>query len=410
MIAPHFIASSPAVQPNTGARHLGWIFAIAVLPGDCIPLSRDIHSPCRDRSRPGLKLRAACLHDAKSELTVEFEGIFMRGLFCRLWVAILLPVLLLAVASPPASAQDTPPSSGPQVTTLRTIDPHDFHESLIDRLSGGLTQQIPFRMVTDSQGRILVTDPFLSLVHVFDTKAAKRWQINGDHLQRMVFPTYIAVDADDNIYVSEPLRASVAVFRPDGHFLRTIGGDRLYTPFGLAIDQAARKLYVADHYRDEIQVYSLDGQLLQTIGSRGTGSGELMDPCDIALHQGVLFVLDKGNARFQFFDLVGNSKGTWNFGDKQSPVAFALDPAGNLFAVDTRSLGMLVLDPTGNLVSTFDPVRLYGQPRSSNYFPGVTSVTTSPDGSILALRPALTIDYLKLQMESPAPVDKSTTQ
>lgn len=331
------------------------------------------------------------------------------GFFCLLWDGILLPVLLASVACPATSAQDVPASTGPQVTTPRTLDPHDFHESLIDRLSGGLNQRIPFRMVTDSQERILVTDPFLSLVHVFDTKAGKRWQVNGDHLQRMIFPTYIAVDAEDNIYVSEPLRATVALFRPDGHFLRSIGGDRLYTPFGLAIDKAARKLYVADHYRDEIQVYSLDGQFLQAIGSRGTGSGELLDPCDVALHHSMLFVLDQGSARFQFFGLDGNPKGIWNFGDNQSPIAFALDSSGNLFAVDTRSLGMLVLDPAGNLVSTFDPVRLYGQPRSSNYFPSVTSVAARPDNAILALRPALTIDYVKLQSESPSPAERPTT-
>ncbi|HTP70146.1 MAG TPA: 6-bladed beta-propeller [Dongiaceae bacterium] len=335
----------------------------------------------------------------------------MRRIFRRLWMATILPGLLVPLSSPPVQGQSAPtgPTPAGQVTTLRTLDPHNLQQSRMDRLSGGLNQQIPFRMVTDSRERILVTDPFLSLVHVFDTKAGKRWQINGDHLQRMVFPTYIAVDAEDNIYISEPLRAKVTVFRPDGHFLRSIGSDHLFTPFGLAVDKSSRKLFVADHYRDEIQVYSLDGQFLQTIGSRGTAPGELLDPCDIALHHGVLFVLDRGNSRFQFFDLDGNSKGVWNFGDNQSPIAFAFDPAGNLFAVDTRSLGMLVLDPAGNLLSTFDPVRPYGQPRSTLYAPTVTSVAPSPDGSILALRPALTIDYLKLQSDVPAVADKPPT-
>ena len=311
---------------------------------------------------------------------------------------------------PSARAQEpVEPVAAPatQVTTVRTFDPQDFQLSRIDRLSGGLMQQIPFRMVTDSQGRILVTDPFLSLVHVFDTKAGKRWQINGDHLQRMIFPTYIAVDADDNIYVSEPLRSMVSVFRPDGHYLRTIGGPQLFIPFGLAIDKAARKLYVADHYQGVVHVYSLDGAYLQTIGARGTGTGELSDPCDIALHHGMLFVLDKGNARFQFFDLDGSSKGVWPFGDNRNPASFALDPAGNLYAIDMQSLGMLVLDPAGNPVGSFDIVRPYGQPRAADQNPSVTSLAPNTDGSMLALRPALTIDVLKLQPElSPAP-DKS---
>ena len=327
----------------------------------------------------------------------------------RVWCTVLLVPIVGALVSPACGQAPPEPSAAPtaQVTTVRTFDPHSFQESRIDRLSGGLTQQIPFRMVTDSQGRILVTDPFLSLVHVFDVKAGKRSQINGDHLQRMIFPTYIAVDADDNIYVSEPLRSMVNVFRPDGHYLRTIGGPQLYIPFGLAVDKVARRLYVADHYQDVVQVYSLEGQYLQTIGSRGTASGELLDPCDIALHHGMLFVLDKGNARFQFFDLDGNSKGAWPFGDNRSPASFALDPAGNLYAVDLRSLGMMILDPAGNPVGSFDVVRPYGQPRAANEYPSVTSLAPNPDGSMLALRPALTIDVLKLQPNVPPPPDKS---
>jgi len=328
----------------------------------------------------------------------------------RLKVWSVLSLLIVAARVPLARGQASPEpgtASTTQITTVRTFDPDNFQESRIDRLSGGLTQQIPFRMVTDSQGRILVTDPFLSLVHVFDLKAGKRSQINGDHFQRMTFPTYIAVDADDNIYVSEPLRGMVNVFRPDGHYLRTIGGPELYIPFGLAVDKTARKLYVADHYQDVIQVYSLDGQYLQTIGSRGTASGELLDPCDIALHHGMLFVLDKGNARFQFFDLDGSSKGVWPFGNDRSPVSFALDPAGNLYSVDMRSLGMMVLDSAGNPVGSFDVVRPYGQPMAANEYASFTSLAPNPDGSMLALRPALTIDVLKLQPEAPAPPDKS---
>lgn len=324
----------------------------------------------------------------------------------------LLSFVGLAVSSANGQAPAEPAAPpAAQVTTLRTFDPHDFQLSRIDRLSGGLAQQIPFRMVTDSQGRILVTDPFLSLVHVFDIKAGMRSQINGDHFQRMIFPTYIAVDGDDNIYVSEPLRGTVNVFRPDGHYLRTIGGPQLYVPFGLAIDKSAKKLYVADHYQDVVHVYSLDGAYLQTIGARGSGSGELIDPCDIALHHGVLFVLDKGNARFQFFDPDGSSKGVWPFGNNRSPASFALDPVGNLYAVDMQSLGMIVLDPGGNPVGSFDVLRPYGQPSFANQPPSVTSIAPNSDGSMLALRPALTIDVLKLQPEpSPSPDKPPTAQ
>jgi sugar lactone lactonase YvrE len=323
----------------------------------------------------------------------------MRGIPVR---AFDVSLLLLAgvLAGGMAAAQEqatTEPNATAQLKTVQTIDPGVLQPSLRDRLSGEWHRQVPFRMATDSQGRILVTEPFGSLVTVYDTKDGKRWQIHGDKAQRMVFPTYIAVDADDNIYVSEPLLAAVAVYRPDGHFLRAIGGDRLLVPFGLALDKANRRLYVADHYKSEIQVYSLDGQLLQVISSRGLEPGQLREPCDLVLHHGMLFALDTGNARFQMFDLDGNAKGVTPFGNDRWPVAFALDAAGNLYYVDMESLGMQVASAAGGPIAALDVKLRYGQPSSGAAYPSFMSVLESPDGNVLALRPALTVEEVRVE-------------
>ena len=323
----------------------------------------------------------------------------MRGVPVRAFnVSLLLLAGMLAGGWTAAQEQAATEQNAPvQVKTLRTVVHEGFLESWMDRMSGGLNRQVPFRMATDSKGRVLVTEPFLAVIQVFDTKEGKRWQIRGDKTQRMVFPTYIAVDADDNIYVSEPLLATVLVFRPDGHFLRAIGGDHLLIPFGLALDQANRKLYVADHYRSEIQVYSLEGQLLQIISSRGTPQGMLREPCGLVLHHGMLFVLDTGNARFQIFDLEGNSKGVTPFGNDRWPVAFALDAAGNLYYVDLESLGMQVANPAGSAIAALDVKLRYGQPGSGAAYPSFMSVVESPDGNVLALRPALTVEEVRVE-------------
>jgi len=304
----------------------------------------------------------------------------------------------LAAAQEKAAAEQSAPV---QIKTVRTVVHEGFLESWMDRMSGGLNRQVPFRMAADSKGRVLVTEPFMAVIQVFDTKEGKRWQIRGDKAQRMVFPTYIAVDADDNIYVSEPLLAAVLVFRPDGHFLRSIGGDHLLTPFGLALDQANRKLYVADHYRSEIQVYSLEGKLLKIIASRGTAPGMLREPCDLVLHHGMLFVLDTGNARFQMFDLEGNSKGVTPFGNDRWPVAFALDAAGNLYYVDLESLGMQVANPAGSAIAALDVKLRYGQPSTGAAYPSFMSVVESPDGNVLALRPALRVEEVRVERTEP---------
>jgi hypothetical protein len=65
------------------------------------------------------------------------------------------------------------------IALIRTYAPRDFHQSLLDRLSGSLVQRFPYRMVSDSKGRILVTDAGSSLIHVFDVEHGIRSQIGG---------------------------------------------------------------------------------------------------------------------------------------------------------------------------------------------------------------------------------------
>ena len=323
----------------------------------------------------------------------------MRGSPLREFAMVLLTSAVVSLGSwNMATAQAVPEPGGTRnIEAIRRVTPDEFQETFKDRFSGGLEQQLPFRMATDSQGRILVTEPFLSLVQVFDTEERRRWQIHGDREQEMEFPTYIAIDAKDNIYLSDPLRAEVMVFRPDGHFLRNIGAGILDSPTGLAIDRANGALYVADSWRDEIQVYSLEGKLIRTIGKSGTEAGALRAPWELILRHGRLFVLESGNARFQTFDLEGNSKGIWPFGNDRWPVAFAFDRAGNLYWVDMESKGLLVTDPGGKQLASLDVQIQYGQPGGGSVYPSFMSVIEDEDGSMLVLRPTLAIDEVKLK-------------
>lgn len=310
---------------------------------------------------------------------------------------VLAGVVLCGAASAWGQTAGEQEAATPKLRAVRTIVPEDFQESQRDRLSGGLPENTPFRMVMDSMGRILVTDPSLGLVHVFDLEHGKRWQINGDRNQRMVYPTYIDVDEEDNIYISEPKLSAVLVFRPDGSYLRKIGEGRLFAPFGLAVDRQERKLYVVDHFRDEVQVYSLEGEFVQAVGRRGVEKGGLLHPTEVVLNHGAVFVLDMGNQRFEIFDLEGNAKDTWPFGRNRYPLTFAFDGAGNLYYVDMYSLGMLVVDPEGKRLAAMGVQVPYGQPSRGGATPSFVSVVETHDGSVLALRPPLTIDVIKLE-------------
>jgi hypothetical protein len=322
----------------------------------------------------------------------------MRRLHAAAGVTVLL-LLALITQSRKAWGGDGAPHDqvkSSHLASLRTYVQREFQQSLIDRLSGGLGQQFPYRMAADSQGRVLVTDRALSVVHVFDTRHGKRWQIKGNRQHRLYMPASIAVDADDNIYLTELWSSAIFVFRPDGRFLRTIGLGVLRLPAGIWMDKQNHILYVADWIRDEIVSLDLEGNLLRVYGSWGTGPGQLLHPLDVVLHGDTLVVLDAGNSRFELFDLQGKVRGIWPFGPNRTPIALACDAAGNLYYVDLDSGGLVAMDPQGKVLAGVGQ-RPFGQwvPRSSA---GLNFMCVALDawGKILALRPSLDVEVFEL--------------
>jgi len=312
----------------------------------------------------------------------------------------VIPLLLAALLTQSGkglSSDDTPRDQAQfsQISEVGTYSPRDFRESLLDRLSGGLHLRLPYRMAMDSRGRVLVTDPALSVVHVFETEAGKHWQITGAG-HGLIRPSYIAVDADDNIYVTDWGLSAVVVFQPNGRFLRTIGVDLLNVPTGIAVDKEHQKLYVADWFKGEILAFDLDGNLLQVIGSEGFGPGQLYGPSDIVLHHGTLIALDMLNSRFDVFDLQGNFLGAVPFGPDRMPATFAFDGRGNLFYVDLYSGALVASDPRGNVLASLNQLPSFGQNASRPLATNFLCIAVDLMGSIIVLRPTLDIETVKL--------------
>jgi len=322
----------------------------------------------------------------------------MRRLHAAAGVTVLLLLALITQTRKAWGGNDAPHNQvkSSHLASLRTYVPQEFQQSLMDRLSGGLGQRFPYRMAADSQGRILVTDPSLSVVHVLDTRQGKRWQIKGDRQHRLNMPASIAVDANDNIYLTELWRSVIFVFQPDGRFLRTIGFGVLKLPTGIWMDKQTRILYVADWTRDEILSFDLEGNPLRVFGSWGTGPGQLLHPVDVVLHGDTLVVLDAGNSRFELFDLQGNFRGMWPFGPNRTPIALACDAAGNLYYVDLDSGGLVAVDPQGKVLAGVGQ-RPFGQlvPPSSARL-NFMCVALDARGRILALRPTLDVEVFEL--------------
>jgi DNA-binding beta-propeller fold protein YncE len=203
----------------------------------------------------------------------------------------------------------------------------------------------PYSVVTDSRGRIIVTDPGLSGIHVFDFEKQKYKFLSreGDK-DPLMSPQCVAVDGQDNIYVTDSDTGKILVWDANLKYRRAIGslkgGEGYFKrPTGIAVDSVAQRIYVSDTSRHKVFVLDLQGNVIQTIGKNGADIGQFNFPTELRLNGQELMVVDAMNFRVQVFDrsgqfLYGIGKIGEISGTMYRPKGVAVDSEGSLYVVD----------------------------------------------------------------------------
>lgn len=183
-------------------------------------------------------------------------------------------------------------------------------------------------------------------------------------------PAGVAVDAQENIYISDQLNNRVRKVTPDG-YIQTIagtgetgyGGDngpavaaKLAHPMGIAVD-ANGNVYVADRENNRIRKISVDGTIRTVVGSGRQGQSgnapalsiNLDFPHGVAMDaMGTLYVADTGNNRVRRLDSDGIVRTVAGTGEQDfvgdegpavqaglgRPDSLATDAQGNIYIAD----------------------------------------------------------------------------
>ena len=222
----------------------------------------------------------------------------------------------------------------------------------------------PYSVVTDSRGRIIVSDPDAQGMHIFDFPKQKYKFISRyGGKDAFMAPQCVTVDAEDNIYFTDSESGKIFVYDANGKFRRVIGslkGGEGYCkrPTGIAVDSAARRIYVADTVRHKIFVLDLEGNVLQAIGKRGVEAGEFNFPTEIRLHGNELIVVDAMNFRVQVLDRTGQFLyGVGSIGETNGtmfrPKGIGVDTEGNLYVVDGMFDAVQAFNRQGQLLYYF---------------------------------------------------------
>jgi uncharacterized protein (TIGR03437 family) len=235
------------------------------------------------------------------------------------------------------------------------------------------------------------------------------------------FPFKVAVDSKGNFFIAD--YRSFIVREVSGGTINTIAGNltqgfqgdsgpgdqaELQYVYGLAVD-AAGNVYIADTDNSRIRKVVPAGTIaaptgvITTFAGTGTpgytGDGglasnaELNSPAGLAVDSaGNLYIADFGNYTVRKVDTKGNittvaGTGTWGYSgdggpankaELASPIAVAVDTAGDIYIADPGNANIREITPDGNIhtiVSNIDAESIAVDAAGSIYFPNYLNST-----------------------------------
>jgi len=160
----------------------------------------------------------------------------------------------------------------------------------------------------DARQELIVADGMYSHIVAFDVKSRNPIYGMGG---RGEGPGKFRIITDmivipGGFAVSDRIELRVQIFDRKGTYIADFGRGDIMFPTALAIDPDER-IYVADKADSTIKVYKV-GKLIDVVGSNGYGAGEFRHISDMKVLGNKLFVVDSLNSRIQVFDFVPEAK------------------------------------------------------------------------------------------------------
>jgi len=180
----------------------------------------------------------------------------------------------------------------------------------------------PYALAIDG-GQLAVTDPGLSVVHLFDFQTKRYSQISSLGKYNLSSPVGVAF-SKDRMYIADSVLQRVFVL--DGARRLLVALEGFGRPTGLVFDQRSQRIYVTDTLAHCVKMYDRDGNFVGFFGHRGEAPGEFNYPSHLALAGDRVYVNDTLNFRVQVFDLEGRYVNS--FGDHGDSQGYFAHPKG----------------------------------------------------------------------------------
>lgn len=182
----------------------------------------------------------------------------------------------------------------------------------------------------------------------------------GEGDGQFIWPSSIALDKDENIYIADEWLNRITVYDSNGEFIRKWGEPganqgEIDGPAGLAI--SGNSIYVSDSRNNRVQKFSLDGKFESSFGESGDKAGQFNMPWGIGLdNDGNIYVTDWRNDRIQQFNSDGEWQATFGtsgtaVGQFNRPNSVSVDTDGDIYVSDWLNDRIQILAPDGRFIT-----------------------------------------------------------
>jgi DNA-binding beta-propeller fold protein YncE len=220
----------------------------------------------------------------------------------------------------------------------------------------------PYGIHADREGRILVADPGIVGIAVFDLAQDRFFSAGKDGRGQFSGALGVATDSNGTIYATNSRDKNVMVFDLNGNYLRSFGNNEQFgRPVGIAVDDQRGRIYVTDTLKHFVHVFDMEGNEVARIGEHGeeAAAGDLNFPLQVTLDgQGRLYVVDSMNFRVQMYDADGSHiRSIGRQGDRAGELArprgVAVDSLGHVYVSDASFNNVQIFDQQGRHLMTF---------------------------------------------------------
>jgi len=182
----------------------------------------------------------------------------------------------------------------------------------------------------------------------------------GEGEGQWVWPSGIAIDNNDQLYITDEYLNRITIYDTDGDYQGTWGstgsGDgELSGPTGIEI--SGETAYVVDSKNHRVQMFSLDGTYKRQFGSYGSEHGQFNMPWGITVAtDGTIYVTDWRNDRVQGFSPSGEWQISFGvsgdgFGELSRPTGISVDQQGDIYVCDWMNNRIQTFSPDGRYIA-----------------------------------------------------------